>query len=112
MRSGFLRRCTFEKTQRAYYTPLYLLLIPTVFWVTITGLQDMDRAGIDMLIRNGRPFGVVDSALVYWTLFDFSQLDLHALNNGTTNIVLLAVVGMLDLPIYVPTLGSSVSPLA
>ena len=70
-----------------------------------------------MLIRNGWLSGVDDSAKpqsgigsawVYWTLFEFSQLDLHALKNVTTNIVLLVIVGVLDLPIYVlPKLDSS-----
>ena len=69
-----------------------------------------------MLVSNGWLFGVDDSAKqqsgigsawVYWTLFDFSKVDLHALKNATTNIILLVVIGVLNLPIYVPALGSS-----
>ena len=116
MRSEVLQRCTSSKTQHAYYIPLYLLLIPIVFWITIAGLQKTDKAGMEMLVRKGWLFGVDDSAKpqtgigsawVYWTLFDFSQVDLHALKNATTNVVLLVVIGVLNLPIYVPALGSS-----
>ena len=42
---------------------------------------------------------------VYWTLFDFSRVRLHALKNAITNIVLLIVIGVLNLPIYVPALA-------
>jgi len=116
LRSDFLHRWTLGKSQHAYYIPLYLLSIPILFWVTVAGLQVTDRAGTDMLVKKGWLFGVDDSAKrqsgigsawVYWTLFDFYKVDLHALKNATTNIVLLVVIGVLNLPIYVPALGSS-----
>ena len=116
IRSEFLRRCSFGKTQHPYYIPLYFLLIPIVFWIAVAGIQDSDRVGMDILVEKGWLFGVDDSvkqqsgigsAWVYWTLFDFSKVDLHALKNATTNIVLLVVIGVLNLPIYVPALGSS-----
>ena len=71
---------------------------------------------MDMLVEKGWLFGIDDSvkpqsgigfAWVYWTLFDFSKVDLHALKDATTNIVLLVIIGVLNLPIYVPALGSS-----
>ena len=71
-----------------------------------------------MLVKNGWLFGVDNStkrksgiglAWVYWTLFDFSKVEIHALKNATTNIVLLVIIGVLNLPIYVPALGSSLS---
>ncbi|KAK7040526.1 hypothetical protein R3P38DRAFT_2894910 [Favolaschia claudopus] len=43
------------------------------------------------------PSGIVAS-WNYWTLFDFKM-------NATQNIVLLVVIGVLNLPIYVPTLA-------
>ena len=116
LRSISLRRCTFGIPQHAYYIPFYLLLIPILFWITIAGLQYTDKAGMDMLVRNGWLFSIDDSvktqsgigsAWIYWTLFDFSKVDLHALKNATTNIILLVVIGVLNLPIYVPALGSS-----
>lgn len=48
-------------SQHAYYIPLYLLLIPILFWITIAGLKHTDRAGIEMLVRTGWLFGIDDS---------------------------------------------------
>ncbi len=71
---------------------------------------------MSMLIEKGWLFCIDDSsnrssgigfAWVYWTLFNFSRVDLHALKDVTTNIVLLVVIGVLNLPIYVPALGTS-----
>ena len=116
LRSELLRRCTFGKSRHAYYIPLYFLLIPILFWITIAGLKNTNRAGMEMLTKTGWLFEVDDlarsqsgvgSAWVYWTLFDFSKVDIHALKKATTNIVLLVVIGVLNLPIYVPALGSA-----
>lgn len=76
--------------------------------MTVAGLHDRNRVGMDILIEAGWLFRFdksakrqsgIGSAWIYWTLFDFSKVDLHALKNATTNIVLLVVIGVLNLPI-------------
>ena len=71
-----------------------------------------------MLVNSGWLFDVDDSAKpqsglgvawVYWSLFDFSMVQIHALKNATTNIVLLVIIGVLNLPMYVPALGLSLN---
>jgi len=116
VRSDFLRRCTFGKTKSAYYVPFYLISIPIIFWITVVALHKANKEGMDTLVENGwlfeidvpieRKAGFGDS-FVYWTLFDFSKVKVHALKNAITNIVLLVVIGVLNLPVYVPALGSS-----
>ncbi|KAL8899964.1 MAG: hypothetical protein Q9207_005925 [Kuettlingeria erythrocarpa] len=44
---------------------------------------------------------------VYWRLFDFKNVEVRALKAAATNIVLLVIIGVLNLPIYVPALGYS-----
>ena len=87
-----------------------------VFWITVSILHKTNGTGMDILVEKGWLFGVnfsakrqagIGRAWVYWTLFDFSKVDLHALKNAATNIVLLVVIGVLNLSIYVPALGSS-----
>ena len=72
--------------------------------------------GIDILVKKGWLFTVVTSnnrqkglgkAWIYWTLFDFTKVEYHALKSATTSIVFLVVIGVLNLPIYVPALGAS-----
>ncbi len=116
LRSKIVSRCTFGISRHACYVPLYLLLIPILFWITVAGLRDTNRVGMDILVEDGWLFKVdesanrqsgIGSAWIYWTLFDFSKVELHALKGATTNIVLLVIIGVLNLPVYVPALGSS-----
>ena len=116
LHSEFLQRYTFGKTQHAYYVPLYLMLIPVVFWTIVAGLHKADSAGMATLVKSGWLFEVdvstkqqagIGHSWVYWTLFNFSIVEYHALKGAITNIVLLVIIGVLNLPIYVPALGSS-----
>lgn len=116
IRSDFIRRWTYGKSQHAYYIPLYFVFIPIIFWVTVICLQRTNGAGRDTLVNSGWLFdvdlpnkGAADIGLdwVYWTLFDFTSVEIYALKAAVTNIVLLVVIGVLNLPIYVPALGSS-----
>lgn len=112
----FYRRCTFGRTQRAHCIQLYLLPIPNSLWATIAGLQDTDGADIDILIENIWLFCIdgsvtpqpgIGTAWVYWTLYDFRQVDHHAFKNATTNVVLLVIIVVFNLPIYVTALTAS-----
>ncbi|KAL9599858.1 MAG: hypothetical protein Q9219_003552 [cf. Caloplaca sp. 3 TL-2023] len=72
-----------------------------------------DSEGMDSLTRTGWLFKVEDAATshgsapswVYWELFDFHNVKMSALKSATTNIVLVVVIGVLNLPVYVPALG-------
>ncbi|KAK7007950.1 hypothetical protein R3P38DRAFT_3593018 [Favolaschia claudopus] len=110
LRSRYIEIWTRGLVRSAYYIPMYLLTIPAVFWVAVRAL------GIskDSLVAGGwlftvdsagsSPSGIVAS-WNYWTLFDFKMVQWWALKNATQNIVLLVVIGVLNLPIYVPTLA-------
>ena len=72
--------------------------------------------GMAMLADSGWLFKIQDGgphphgtrpSWIYWNLFDFHNVNFHALKSATTNIVLVVVIGVLNLPIYVPALGFS-----
>lgn len=94
--------------------PAYLIMIPIIFWITIAALERAHMTTKAALVQDGWLFDVhlptkreagPGMEWAYWTLFDFSLVELRALKNATTNIVLLVVIGVLNLPIYVPALG-------
>ncbi|KAJ7247016.1 sulfate transporter family-domain-containing protein [Mycena rebaudengoi] len=94
-----LRSQTRGLVSNAYYVPVYLLSMPAIFWITVKA----GKFSKDFLISTGWLFRVevsyTSSAPIvanwnYWTLFDFRL-----------NIVLLVVIGVLNLPIYVPSLA-------
>lgn len=116
LRSELIRRLTWGKSKHAYFVPFYFTLIPILFWMTVAATHRANALGMKELVGAGWLFGVTKSsdqesgighAWVYWTLFDFSKVEMHALKHAITNIVLLVVIGVLNLPIYVPALGSS-----
>ncbi|KAL8813190.1 MAG: hypothetical protein Q9200_000457, partial [Gallowayella weberi] len=43
----------------------------------------------------------------YWQLFNFTKVELHAFKYAATNITLVVVIGILNLPVYVPALSLS-----
>ncbi|KAJ7183788.1 hypothetical protein C8R46DRAFT_1344499 [Mycena filopes] len=113
LRSKSLEVWTRGAVQSAYYIPVYLLCIPVVFWITARALHtphahlvatgwlfSVDTASISS------PTGVV-SSWNYWMLFDFRLVEWHALRNALQNIILLVVIGVLNLPIFVPSLAFS-----
>ncbi|KAJ7501842.1 hypothetical protein B0H11DRAFT_2275042 [Mycena galericulata] len=94
----------------AYYIPLYLLTIPVIFWIAVHSFNFSK----DHLVATGWLFTVHSAAgssealtrsWNYWTLFDFRLVEWSSLKSATQNIVLLVVIGVLNLPIYVPTLA-------
>ncbi|KAF7341302.1 hypothetical protein MVEN_01866400 [Mycena venus] len=110
LRSRYIELWTRGFIRSAYYIPLYLLTIPTVFWITVRAVGVPN----ERLIATGWLF-TVDSASLsssaivaswnYWTLFDFRLVEWWSLKSAIQNIVLLVVIGVLNLPIYVPTLA-------
>lgn len=112
IRSELLRRCTMGATKHAFYVPIYLILIPAFFWIVVVILHRLDAANRATLVKSGWLFEIHDSvnqqggvAWNYWTLFDFSKVEHNALKSATTNIVLVVVIGVLNLPVYLPALG-------
>jgi len=110
VRSQRLNRWTRGAVQNAYYVPVYLSLMPILFWV-IVGPQHLDQEG---LIKGGWLFrvdssikeqGGLGTSWIYWTEFDFGRVEWWAMRNAIENIVLLVVIGVLNLPIYVPALA-------
>lgn len=108
-RSKLVDRWTRGAVHNAYYVPAYLIAIPTIFWI-VAGAQ---KVSLEHLIINGWLFRVerlpdqrgIGTQWIYWREFDFSNVQWWALGHAITNIVLLVVIGVLNLPIYVPALG-------
>ncbi|KAJ7347203.1 sulfate transporter family-domain-containing protein [Mycena albidolilacea] len=113
VRSRHIELWTRGLIRSPYYIPVYLLMIPTVFWIVAPA------AGIsrESLMSAGWLF-TVDTASVssssglvaswnYWALFEFRLVEWWSLKSAIKNIVLLVVIGVLNLPIYVPTLAFS-----
>jgi len=108
-RSKLVDRWTRGAVHNAYYVPAYLIAIPTIFWI-VAGAQ---KVSLEHLIINGWLFRVeslpdqrgIGTQWIYWREFDFSNVQWWALRHAITNIVLLVVIGVLNLPIYVPALG-------
>lgn len=101
-------------TKHAFYVPICLILLPTIFWVIVVILHRANAAGMATLVESGWLFKVQETvnhqegvgvSWAYWTLFDFSKVDGHALKSAATNIVVVVVIGVINLPIYLPALG-------
>ncbi|KAJ6544528.1 hypothetical protein B0H19DRAFT_1170895 [Mycena capillaripes] len=111
LRSQSIAKWSRGLVSSAYYIPIYLLCIPTVFWITVRSLH----LSKDQLIATGWLFKVdastssteIVASWNYWTLFNFKLVEWWALKSATQNIVLLVVIGVLNLPIFVPSLAFS-----
>ncbi|KAJ7681984.1 sulfate transporter family-domain-containing protein [Mycena polygramma] len=112
LRSQAVAKWTRGLVRSAYYIPVYLLCIPAVFWIVARSLHCSNQE----LIEKGWLF-TVDSASTssagiaaswnYWTLFNFKLIEWRAVKSAIQNIVLLVVIGVLNLPIFVPSLAFS-----
>ncbi|KAJ7849763.1 hypothetical protein B0H13DRAFT_1644882 [Mycena leptocephala] len=113
-RSTVLGRWTRGATQHALYVPMYVLGVAGVFWAVVAGTGQANAVGMAELASQGWLFNVeasireqhgIGEAWIYWRLFDFSKTEWHAMKDATLNIVLLVVIGVFNLPIYVPALA-------
>ncbi|KAL8654946.1 MAG: hypothetical protein Q9210_001189 [Variospora velana] len=116
IRSDLLRRSSFGLTRHPYYIPLYFVVIPIVFWIVIAIMRKTDQQGRAMLVTSGWLFQIENPgegqygpgpSWIYWHLFDFNNVEIQALKSAIANIVLVVIIGVLNLPIYVPALGYS-----
>lgn len=115
VRSKTLNKLTRGGVQHPYYVPLYFLALAALFWVIVGGLGVEKLGGLHALVAGGWLFSTgeaLDSsnanladALNYWSLFDFRLVEISALRHAVTNFVLLVVIGVLNLPVYVPALA-------
>ncbi|KAF9467786.1 sulfate transporter family-domain-containing protein [Collybia nuda] len=111
-RSRVLARLTRGATHHAYFIPASLCFIPIIFWV-IAGSMHTPQ---ETLIVHGWLFRVdvtaaqqsgIGTSWIYWREFDFPRVEWWALKHAIANIVLLVVIGVLNLPIFVPALAFS-----
>ncbi|KAJ7675279.1 hypothetical protein B0H17DRAFT_1334728 [Mycena rosella] len=116
LRSRRIELWTRGFTRSVYHIPVYLLVIPAIFWIAMWAFGFSK----EHLITTGWLFAVdttsASSAVIvagwnYWSLFDFMRIvrlvEWSLLKSTIQNIVLLVVIGALNLPIYVPTLAFS-----
>ncbi|KAL8690020.1 MAG: hypothetical protein Q9224_004506 [Gallowayella concinna] len=113
LRSNTLKRVTRGGTSHAYYVPLFFLFQPIVFWIVVTLLHKANATGMASLVNHGWLFKTntlrkdqtsIGISWDYWQLFNFTKVEPHAFKDATTNIILVVVIGVLNLPIYVPAM--------
>lgn len=111
-----LSRVTRGFTDHALYVPIYIMVIASTFWAVAAGTGHATAEGLVGLSATGWLFTVEKSvrhrrglghSWEYWSLFDFKRVEWHALTAAVQNIVLLVVIGVLNLPIYIPAMALS-----
>ncbi|KIJ65769.1 hypothetical protein HYDPIDRAFT_27003 [Hydnomerulius pinastri MD-312] len=114
IRMPALSKATRGFTDYALYVPVYVLFIAGLFWTVAAGTGHATVNGMTRLSSDGWLFTVEDSvrnqkgighAWDYWSLFDFSKVEWSAMTAAIENIVLLVVIGVLNLPIYIPAMS-------
>ncbi|KAF8195271.1 sulfate transporter family-domain-containing protein [Mycena galopus ATCC 62051] len=109
LRSRYIELWTRGIIRSAYYIPISLLTIPTVFWIAVRALgvptENLVATGWLFTVDSVTTSSGVVASWNYWTLFDFRLVQWWSLKSAIQNIVLSVVIGVLNLPIYVPTLA-------
>lgn len=115
VRSEALNKLTRGAVQHPYYVPLCFISLGVLFWIVVAGLGIEKLGGVPALISSGWLFSTGElpgggresllEALNFWALFDFRLVEMSALGHAITNFVLLVVIGVLNLPVYVPALA-------
>ncbi|KAF9814401.1 hypothetical protein IEO21_05135 [Rhodonia placenta] len=114
IRSSSLEKLTRGFTQHALYVPVYVLVVAGTFWVIVAATGNAGTAGMAKLAAQGWFFTVEESVRKqhgigtswnYWKLYDFHKVEWSAMQSATKDIVLLVVIGVLNLPIYIPALA-------
>ncbi|KAK2612805.1 hypothetical protein QQS21_001257 [Conoideocrella luteorostrata] len=114
MRSEKFSKLTRGLTDHAMYVPTYVISIAAVFWITVAAKGYANGPGMETLAATGWLFTVQaspgdsdgQSALWnYWKLFDLNLIEWGAMVAATQNILLLLIIGVLNLPIFIPAMG-------
>lgn len=113
-----LSRVTRGFTDHALYVPVYIVVIAGTFWAVAAGAGYATVEGMEHLSATGWLFTVENSvrhqkgigrSWDYWSLFDFKRIEWHAMGAAVQNIVLLVIIGVLNLPIYIPAMAVSLN---
>ena len=113
LRMTSLSRLTRGFTEHALYVPVYVLSIAALFWIIIAAKGQANSTGMTTLAAQGWLFSIQGSskphhglgtAWNYWKLFDFNMVEWSAMSAAIQNIVLLVIIGVLNLPIYIPAM--------
>ena len=114
IRLPILAKASLGFTDHALYVPTYMFIIVGLFWAVVAGTSQANKAGMRYLADLGWLFTVqIDvaknathhQAWNYWASFDFPQVQWSAMTAAIQDIVLLVVIGVLNLPIYIPTMA-------
>ncbi|KAF9230934.1 hypothetical protein BU15DRAFT_83006 [Melanogaster broomeanus] len=114
IRMPALSKATRGFTDHALYVPVYMFFIAGLFWTVAAGAGYANVDGMTRLSSDGWLFTMEESVLHqkgigsawdYWSLFDFSKVEWSAMSAAIENIVLLVVIGVLNLPIYIPAMA-------
>ncbi|KAF9237006.1 sulfate transporter family-domain-containing protein [Melanogaster broomeanus] len=93
IRMPALSKATRGFTDHALYVPVYMFFIAGLFWTVAAGAGYANVDGMTRLSSDGWLFTVEES--VEWS----------AMSAAIENIVLLVVIGVLNLPIYIPAMA-------
>ncbi|KAI5295216.1 hypothetical protein KEM52_002013 [Ascosphaera acerosa] len=114
LRWSFCARVTRGWTEHAMYVPFFMLLIGGVFWIVVAGLGLAMPVGMAQLANQGWLFALtgplkdesgLGTSWNYFKLFNFNLVQWSAMKAGIGNMVLLVVIGVLNLPIYIPAMS-------
>lgn len=92
------------------------MIISGTFWAVAAGKGYSTAEGMERLSATGWLFTVEESvrhqrglgrSWDYWSLFNFKRVEWHAMTAAIENIVLVVVIGVLNLPIYIPAMALS-----
>ncbi|KAF3490577.1 sulfate transporter [Arthroderma uncinatum] len=113
LRLKSLAKLTGGFTEHAMYVPAFVFTVAGIFWVVVAAQGKANAEGMEDLASQGWLFSLTASSSPatgsaswnYWRLFDFSMVQWSALNAATQNIVLLVVIGVVNLPVFIPAMA-------
>ncbi|CAK5266843.1 unnamed protein product [Mycena citricolor] len=108
LRSRSLEVATRGATRSPFYIPTFFLTFMAAFWIVVKSARISNGMLVDhawLFQLEFAPSGT--PTWNYWVLFDFKRVEWWALKSAIQNMVVLVVIGVLNLPIYVPTIAFS-----
>ena len=113
IRLPLLAKLTRGFTDHALYVPTYMFTIIGIFWVAVAATAQANKPGMSHLADVGWLFTVqpniksnaTHQAWNYWASFDFPRVQWSAMTSAIQDIVLVVVIGVLNLPIYIPSMA-------
>lgn len=113
LRLKSLARLTKGWTENALYVPWFVLTVAAIFWIVVGAKGQANAQGMTQLSSQGWLFALqqpisghgLGTSWNYWNLFDFRLVAWSAIPHAAKNIALVVIIGVLNLPIWVPALG-------